>query len=214
MQNTLILLSPFATPLLMPEAGAKIAMDLHARGVKRADLATLPQYGYGAHTRPHKGYAAPDFTAIAENMAKTVIRPVIGHSDVCDLSHLPRVKTPPDLQSLARVGALFARAADIPGSPDMDRSDGRALGLIFHLALYARAADGEMYDALLFPTLSARARQGLHSRIYLRSPGDCDLYGRAVALDTLREAARGLVSTQRTFNDAPPPPAYPSVMFC
>ncbi len=200
MTAALLLLSPFDATLLAAENGVSAAQTLRHMGAGRADLATYPRYGYAAPGLSHKEWVVPDFTTAARALAATILRPVLGQSDVCDLSYLPRAAALPRLDTLANVGVVFAAHARQPVPVDMNRRDGADLGLVFHLAIHGQAADRKPYDLLVFPNIAARARQSLERLGRVTGPV-LGQYGETIDLAGLRRAMAAL-------NRAAPQPKY------
>lgn len=195
MTSALFLLSPFEATLLDPRTGMQAARALKEQGMQRADVGTHPRFSYASPPMVHKNYAVADFTLSARMLTNYIFRPVVGRSDVCDLSHAPQSPVMPQLGSLATVGALFAQKAKLPGSACMDIHDGGDLGLVFFLAIHGRPQEAKHYDLLLFPGISRRARQALETLADCNGPA-IDAYGVAIDLNAMRRRMAGLVGKQ------------------
>lgn len=195
MQNALLILSPLDPALLDSHSGARAAQALKHIGAHRADLSTDPRFGYTAPDLVHKNRAAPAFTAAARALIDYIFRPMLGHSEICDLSYAPQSVISPDLQTLANVGAIFAHNSTILGSRGMDEHDGRDLGLIFYLAIHARASDRKRYDLLAYPGISARAHTSLFDRMGDIAGPALGAYGPTINLTRLRTSMTALAAT-------------------
>jgi len=184
MRNVLFVLSPLSPALLEGALCAQAAQTLKAKGAQRADLSTLPRYAYTTPARQHKEYAAPDFTYAARGLASLILRPVLGRSDVLDLSLIDKIL--PGYTTLSNVGAIFASKATPQANKSMDANDGRDIGLVFYLALHGRASGGAAYDHLVFPHLSARALGALNQFCPTARGTQLEGYGTSIDLAALR----------------------------
>jgi len=184
MHNVLFVLSPLSPALLEGPVCAQAAQALKAEGAQRADLSTLPRYAYTSPPRQHKEYAAPDFTYAARGLANLILRPVLGRSDVLDLSLIDKIL--PGYTTLSNVGTIFARKATPQANISIDEHDGRDIGLVFYLALHSRASGGSAYDHLVFPHLSTRALGALKQFCPNISGTNLEGYGTSLDLSALR----------------------------
>lgn len=200
MQKAILLLSPLEPALLDPHSGANAAIALKSMGASRADLATDPRFSY-ARALGHKGWPVPDFTQSARGLAANIFGPVLGRSDVCDLSYADNAaaKIIPTLPTLSAVGVAFANAADQTFSNGAPEGDGRDLGLIFYMALHGAAADRKPYSHMVFPRLSARANAAITGFCPRIIGGNLDGYGPVLDMGALR--AR-MAQIQRAGNPA------------
>mgnify|MGYP000850465508 CR=1 FL=1 len=183
MKKVLLVLSDVVSECFSPQAGIGVALALKAHGADRIDITHDPRI-----ERPdaHGIYARPisDFDKTARNFSRGVILPVIGASDVIDLSYaLSRKSMPPDIDSLSHVGRLYLQTLSAETPQDISKRDGCGIGLVFYLAAH-KASGQTFYNTLLYPDLT-RASQRILSTFSETVGKHIPGFGTPIHLDAL-----------------------------
>lgn len=180
MKKVLCVLSDLDAAHFSPMSIIPSLLFLKSQGMTQIDITSDPRL----HSpESHKSHARPvtDFDKVARQFCREFLCPVIGQSELIDLSRaLSRANTPPDLSSLSHVGRLFTKATSHELPQDMAVKDGSTLGLAFYLAQHAR-----QYDTLLCPDLTRSGQKVLSG--FTGVIGDILApYGRIIHLSPLR----------------------------
>jgi hypothetical protein len=206
MQKVLCVLSDLSTAPFSPHIAMDSLLVLKQRGARRIDVTTDPRHHipeqHGAYARP-----VTDFDKTARRFCRDVVLPVIGQSELIDITRaLSPSDGPPDLSSLSHVGRLFVQTRDSRVPKDMAVHDGGTLGLAFYLATHRPSAH-HTYDTLLCPDLTHAGRAVLSSFPNVIGP-EIEPYGWIVHLSVLRDTLRKmnndrLVTPRNEANAAP-----------
>lgn len=184
MKKVLFILSDVVSECFSPQAGIDVALALKAHGADRIDITHDPRI-----ERPdtHGIYARPisDFDKTARNFSRNIVLPVVGASEVIDLSYvLSRKNTPPDIHSLSQVGRIYLQTSSGEIPQEMSRRDGRSIGLVFYLATH-RPSGQASYNTLLYPDLTRASRRILST--FSETVGQhIPNFGALIHLDVLR----------------------------
>lgn len=193
-ENVLLLLSPLSPGFLSPGTAMEAVLKLKKSGASRADISADPRLirNIERHGQTHN-LATPQFEHAARGLSEFLLRPVIGKSDVQDLSDaiMKGVQYSPTLSDLSTIGTKFA-----PKTKSPQTQFGENLGLVLYLALHAKASDGKQYTHLVFPELTVGMRGSLSERfrdgLYSHTDKELGDYGPVINLRGARLQLQGL----------------------
>lgn len=177
MKSVLFLLSPHSPGLFRSDAAIHAATTLRDHGTTRIDISMDPRQTI-KRSRHSVDYPVMDFNRTADNIIDSIFRPIVGHSDLRDLSvPVMNEKMVPSLKSLSVVGQMASEVAYYAEN----------IGMMLFAALHARTPDKTPYNHLVIPDLTMPARDVLRTKFGLRAENIAlENYGTCIDLSLTR----------------------------